>query len=416
MKDKQSIIKLILGTGIGNVVEWYTFLVYAYLSPQISTLFFPHQLKAEAGILTFLIFAIGFLARPLGSIIFGYLGDILGRRKTLILSQTLMLITSIFITFLPTYGTLGISAAFLLAFFRIIQGLSIAGEYTTSLCYLAEVSPNHQKGKWVSTVPASTALGILVSSLVVFIFSELLGSEEMLAWGWRACFFIGVLICATGVYLRIILPESEVFLKFKEKKLKYSFSKSTLKSMLFVALEVVAYSYFYQFLFIWLPISIFPKNADNHSATLLINAIAMLIFMGSTIYGGHLADKIGHKKTMLLGSFLIVIFILPAMYLLQNYKTNINFALFEFVFSLIFGLFVGSASTYFSLVFKPVQRSSALSLSYNIPYAIFGGLSPVALSLLNAHYEFLSITYLNICIFLLAFILIFFLPKVANNE
>lgn len=199
MSDQKpfSVVKAVCAGGIGNIVEWYSFMVYAYLTPQIATVFFPEEHPQKARILSLLIFAVGFLARPLSAVLYGYIGDYWGRRKALLSSQYLMAISTLLLSILPTYATWGPLAAILLTVLRIIQGFSIAGEYTTSLCYFAEVSPLSQRGLWVSSISASTAVGILFSAIVVFIFTNILTSLQLLIWGWRLCFFGGFVLSLT---------------------------------------------------------------------------------------------------------------------------------------------------------------------------------------------------------------------------
>jgi len=409
-----SMVKAIIASSIGNIVEWYTFLVYVYLTPEISRLFFPNKTNTEATILSLLIFAVGFLARPIGALIFGYMGDKFGRRRTLILSQLLMAITTLFICFLPTYRSIGLYAPILLTLLRVVQGLSIAGEYTTSLCYLAEVAPRGSTGKWVSTVPSSTALGILISSLVVFVFIQLLSHEELLGWGWRACFFVGFIFSMIGVYLRQHLPETSVFIKLKankkSKKIDLAFKPHTLKLMFAISLLVIAYAFFYQLLFVWMPVAIFTNYYHGNINTLFNNIIALLVFMIAVVYGGILSDQIGRRKLMLITEIIIILSCVPMMYWLFHSTKEIVLLLFIVYFSLVFGLFVGSASTYFSEIYQPEIRASALSLSYNIPYAIFGGLTPVILSTVTLHYTLNVTIYITLLIFIIAFITTWKMP------
>ncbi len=421
---QHSIYKAVIAGGIGNIVEWYTFLVYVYLTPTMRKLFFPHESVAGSTLLVLLIFAAGFLARPIGAVIFGYVGDQYGRRKALIISQAAMAVTTFLMCLLPTYQTMGLVAPLLLTLLRVIQGLSIAGEYTTSLCYLVEVSSNEERGKWVSTIPASTALGILLSSLAAFSFSQFLSPDALLSWGWRACFSVGFVLAAIGFYLRIVLPETEVFMAAKQKlrnehvkAISLLLQVNVFKLMLKLVVLVAAYAYFYQLLFIWLPITLLGDLPNGHSQALFINVIAMLIFIVAVLFGGRLSDFYGRKQVMLTAEIAILLTCLPGIYLLTG-STNLGLLLgIQGFFAVVFGIFVGSASTYFAEAFIPGIRASALSLSYNIPYAVFGGLTPAALTGLVGYVGFYAIAYLSIIIFVLALLVTCFInqPQKSNG-
>lgn len=225
-KSTSSIFFTVIGSGLGNVVEWYSFLAYAYLTPVLSKLFFPDVSEKKSIIYVFLIFAIGFLARPFGAVFFGYLGDKVGRRKTLIISQLLMAIPSLLICFIPTHEQIGFSAAILLSILRFVQGFSIAGEYTTSLCYISEMSPKKRRRLYTSTVPSSTAIGILISSFMTLgIIHYFESANTLYSYGWRVSFFIGFLLNSLVIFIRLMLKESEAYTRQKKELGKISLKK-----------------------------------------------------------------------------------------------------------------------------------------------------------------------------------------------
>lgn len=414
--DKNFIYKKVIASGIGNVVEWYTFMGYGFLVDVISQVFFPGHALENAIILSFLLFSIGFLARPIGAVLFGLLGDKIGRQKTLIVSQLLMTFTTLAICLLPTYQAVGAKASLWLAICRLLQGISVAGEYTTSLCYLAETSSNNQRGKIVSTIPAGTALGIMLSSIVILAVRSALPHDALLLWGWRFCFFIGFILSAVGAYLRWNLPETETFLdvlkihKIKRNKIIPTLKKKTnLLTMLYVTLLVMAYSYFYQLLYIWLPTFLKVHISFKFTHALSLNICMMFVFMFFILFSGFLSDKVTRKNIIMITSALIVI-LFPILFYMVIHEQNMWVVfLFWFVLSIVFGCFVGATSVFLSESYTPEVRSTALSLSYNIPYAVFGGLAPTLLAFFSAKGNMTGIYIITVLLFVMAFIVSFFI-------
>ena len=208
---RKQILTIIMGGAIGNLIEFYNFLLYAFFAHDISSLFFPTQDKVISLILAFSLFALGFISRPVGSLLFGYIGDKYGRRHSLVLSLYMMAVPTFLIAWLPTYQSWGLASPLLLVLFRIMQGIAIGGEYTGSAIFLGEHAPAKTRGLWVSCIPSTTALGVLSGSVVALLAAKILTHEQLLAWGWRVPFMLGALLCLLGVLLRRYLPETPVF-------------------------------------------------------------------------------------------------------------------------------------------------------------------------------------------------------------
>ncbi|MEY3882722.1 MAG: Proline/betaine transporter, partial [Pseudomonadota bacterium] len=197
-----SLPKIIIIGLIGNMMEWYDFAVYGYFAMIIGKLFFPMTDPAVSLIASFGAFAAGFLVRPLGGLVFGRIGDLVGRQKAMTLSVIAMAVPTVLMGCLPTYETIGIAAPILLIVLRIIQGLSVGGEYTSSLIFLAENAPKNRKaftavwGVWGGTA------GILLGSGVGLLVSSFLSDDQLVNWGWRIPFAIGGLVALTGWWIR----------------------------------------------------------------------------------------------------------------------------------------------------------------------------------------------------------------------
>src|SRR3990167_8140998 len=190
--------KMLFGCSIGNVFEWYDYMIYAGLTPILSTLFFPTENHLLGIVLTLAIFAAGFLMRPLGSIILGHIADKHGRKKALIISIMLIGFPSLGVVILPTYHSIGFLAPLLLLAFRLLQGFSIGGELPTFITYLAESSPANKRGYYCSLGSLVPAIGIFSATLLVTILNHNISHELMLAWGWRVPFILSLFLILVG--------------------------------------------------------------------------------------------------------------------------------------------------------------------------------------------------------------------------
>ena len=200
---------------IGNVLEWYDFAVYGFLAPVISPLFFPEDDVISGLINTYGIFAAGYLMRPLGGVIFGHIGDRVGRKTALQLSIAMMAIPTVLVGLLPVYSQIGASAAILLILLRLLQGISVGGELIGSMSYLVETAPPHRRGLCGSWSVCGGIAGILLGSLMATVLTNSLSEAAMQSWGWRVPFLSGVVIFAVGSWLRRTLVESPDFEKSK---------------------------------------------------------------------------------------------------------------------------------------------------------------------------------------------------------
>lgn len=417
---------ILIASSIGNIVEWYSFLAYGYLTTVISTLFFPQFTSSKGVVLAFLIFAAGFLSRPIGAVIFGYLGDKIGRQKTLIASQAMMAIPSFLICILPTYHQIGIYAAIMLTICRVFQGIAIGGEYTNSLCYIAEIAPPNKRGLFISIIPASTALGILLSSLITFAFIDYMSSTTLYTWGWRIIFFVGFVLCLFSVWMRYYLPESFDFIKsqHQNKKTELSFLSyflnipALMSTLIMISLAIV-YAYLYQLLYIWAPTFIVTTLNFNYNVALLLNSGVMLLFLLSIVIGGLLVDYFNSKKVILM-ALLVSLFTFISFTFFPNIVLYIHslftLLLFFSIISITFGIFVGGCSVFFAEIFPIEIRSRSLSIFYNIPFAIVGGLTPTFLEWLVTKSLFLQIAYCSIGIALLGLFSTFFIKDKVGNQ
>ncbi|MCB0626203.1 MAG: MFS transporter, partial [Saprospiraceae bacterium] len=192
----------------GNILEWYDFAVYGFFAPVLGKLFFPSDDPTTSLIASFGAFAAGFLMRPVGGALFGYIGDRIGRKRALNLSVILMAIPTFMIGLMPTHAQIGVTAAVVLVLLRMLQGLSVGGEYTSSIVYLAESAPEGKRGLFTSSSLMGAIGGILLGSFLGSLLSGMLTDAQLQSWGWRIPFLFGILVAGVGFLIRRHMPET----------------------------------------------------------------------------------------------------------------------------------------------------------------------------------------------------------------
>jgi len=380
---RKNIWHIIIGGTIGNLTEWYNFLLYGYLASVISELFFPFKNKLLSLTLVFTVFALSFFVRPLGGIFFGWIGDTYGRQRALVISLIMLAIPTFLIGCLPTYDSIGMASPLLLCIFRICQGLSAGGEHTGSAVYIAEYAPPQHRTLWVSTVPTSAAVGILISSTVSLCIVNDFSNEQLLAWGWRVGFWGGTVLCLISIYLRITLPETPDFKKAQANKINKRYAISTLlknpdtfKTFCIVFILSSSWGIFYQILFIWMPTYLGEIQNFSNTVALQINSFYIFLFACLILVFGYYADYISRKLLICISCIAMLILAYPLFNMLSSGSLQqVNLAMG--IFTLIFSLYVSSTFVIMVESFAVQMRYTGLSFGFNIGLAIFGGTCPL---------------------------------------
>jgi len=373
--------KTLVLAALGGALEFYDFIIYVFFAVVIGKLFFPADMPEWLRLIqTFGIFAAGYLARPLGGIIMAHFGDLMGRKKMFMLSIVLMTVPTLAIGLLPTYVVIGIWAPILLLFFRVMQGAAIGGEVPGAWVFVSEHVPPRHIGFACGVLTAGLTGGILLGSLVAMAVNKTYTPAEVLAEGWRVPFIIGGVFGFVSFWLRQWLHETPVF---KEMQAKQQLaSEMPLKQVLREHRESIVLTMLMTWLLsaaivvmILMTPALFQKlYGVSPATTLLANSIAILTLSIGCIVSGALADRFGPGRVMIVGCIMLGI---SSMLLYQQVSVsteNIN-ALYAFC-----GFFVGVIGVVPSTAvksFPAVVRFSGLSFSYNVAYAIFGGLTPV---------------------------------------
>lgn len=381
---------IIIGGTIGNITEWYNFLLYAYLASVISPLFFPSQNELLSLTVTFTVFALSFFVRPLGGLFFGWIGDTYGRQRALIVSLVMMGIPTLLIGCLPTFDSIGVTSSILLCVFRIFQGLSAGGEHSGSAIYVAEHASASRKTLWVSTVPASAAFGVLSSSLGSLLIVHSFTHAQLLAWGWRVGYWVGTLLCLISILLRIHLPETQDFEIAKkavnEKRLPLTAvfkNPEVLKKLLIVFSLAGVWGIVYQTLFIWMPTYLTDIQHLSQANALQVNSVSILLFGCLVLLAGYCADYTGAKLLLVISSLAMLIFAYP-LFAMLSYPSLWKVYMAMALFALIFSFYVSSAFIIMVESFAVSIRYRALSFGFNAGLAIFGGTCPLIATFLIA--------------------------------
>jgi MFS family permease len=310
---------VIAASSAGTVFEWYDFFVYGTLAPMIAAAFFPTDNPTLSLLLTWAGFAIGFGFRPLGAILFGFLGDRLGRKYTFLVTVTLMGAATAAVGMVPSEASIGIAAPLIVIFLRILQGLALGGEYGGAAIYVSEHSPPGRRGYFTGFIQASVIGGFVLSLAVVLACRLLIPAEDFAEWGWRLPFLLSILLLAISLWMRLKLAESPVFKAMKEegKTSKNPFVESFTypgnKKRIFVALFGVACGLtiiFYTALFSTLSFLKGPMRVDDTAAELIVG-VASLLAVPFFVYFGWLSDRVGRKKPIVWGYVATIVLLFP---------------------------------------------------------------------------------------------------------
>jgi len=319
--------KVIFASSLGTVFEWYDFYLYGSLAAIIAKHFFAGVNETTSFIFALLAFAAGFAVRPFGAIVFGRLGDMIGRKHTFLITIVIMGVSTAVVGLLPGYASIGVAAPIILISLRLLQGLALGGEYGGAATYVAEHAPKGKRGYFTSWIQTTATLGLFLSLLVILACRTALGTEAFEAWGWRIPFLLSILLLIISVYIRLQLSESPVFMKMKAEgkaskaPLTESFARwENLKIVIMALLggtagqAVVWYTgQFYALFFLLQTLKIDPQTAN------LLIAGSLLIGTPFFVIFGSLSDRIGRKGIIMAGCIIAALTYFPIFHALTQY-------------------------------------------------------------------------------------------------
>jgi MFS family permease len=379
--------RVIVAASVGNVIEWYDFYIFGSLAAVLSVKFFEQSHPVAALLSTIALFTAGFLIRPLGAFLFGWMGDRVGRKYTFLVTLSGMGLGTGAIGLIPTYQSIGLAAAFLLFGLRMIQGLCLGGEYGGAITYVAEHVPDESRGYYTGWLQTSPTLGIVVSLAVIIATRTYFGNQVFDEWAWRIPFLVSFLLVAIAIYIRLQLQETPIFQEIKAKgqmtrnPWREAFLSSNVKYILIATVVligqgVVWYSGQFWALYFLQQVS----KVDSLTSSYIVGA-ALLIATPSLIFFGWLSDQIGRKPVILGGMLFAAITYYPLYVWLGTVTQpgNINYPIAIFIIFILVcyvGMVYGPVGAFLAEYFPSRIRYTSVSVPYHIGNGWGGGLVP----------------------------------------
>jgi MHS family proline/betaine transporter-like MFS transporter len=367
--------RTVIAASIGNALEWFDLVVYGFFAVVISKLFFPAGNDTVSLLLTLGTFGVSFFMRPLGAIVLGAYADKAGRKAALTLSIVLMMMGTLIIAVLPTWQSIGIAAPLILVVARLMQGFSAGGEFGSATAFLAEHVPG-RRGYFASWQIASQGLTTLLAALFGVVLTGELSPEQLSAWGWRVPFFFGLLIGPVAWYIRTKLDETPEFLAAETTQTPIRDTFASQKARLFIGMGIVVLGTVSTYLVLFMPTyAIKQLGLAPSVAFAAISLVGVIQLVFSPIVG-HLSDRYGRVRIMLVPAVLLFLLILPAFTYLVAHPTFGTLMLMQILFGFLMTGYFGSLPGLLSEIFPVQTRTTGMSLAYNIAVTIFGGFGP----------------------------------------
>ncbi len=366
---------------IGNVVEWYDFALYGFFASVFSTIFFPPGDGAANLIAVYGIFAAGFVMRPLGSVFFGWLGDRFGRSRTMLISVALMAVPTFVLGCLPVYDQIGLAAPIALVVLRLVQGLSVGGEFSTSVVYLVETAAVERRGLSGSAANMGAVAGTAFGSLMAMAMLNLLPDQAMQAWGWRIPYFLGGAIGVAALWLRRSLPRSPAFEAQEAHRSRNApimetltrTTAQTLQATLFAA----GYGVFYYITMVYYPNWVADHGTLSLEAAMRMNTAALVAMLPVVPLAGLLGDTLMPRKWLVAVTMLATAALAwPALAMARDGGLWTVGAI-QLALALLLALLLGGAPALFAQIFPARNRNTGYSISYALGMGIAGGATPM---------------------------------------
>lgn len=418
MKENTNINKITFASAFGTLFEWYDFLIYGTAAALVfNKLFFP-QFDPMTGMLASLLaFSLGFIARPIGGILFGHFGDKYGRKSTLMATMLLMGVSTFAIGLLPTYNDIGIWAAVLLVTLRLLQGIAFGGEWGGASIMILEHAPKWRRGFYGSFIQMGYPLGVLLATGIYAVVTKMPESDFM-SWGWRIPFLISIVLVAVGTYVRRNLDETPVFeaMKAKQTIAKSPFFETVFKEpkslLLGIGLKITEVTWAYLltvFVVIYMVNNAGVARSEMMNAVLVasaVNVFAIPLF-------GYISDRFGRRLIYIVGS---VISIIMSFYVFDWFQSG------EIMKAMIVGLLLGNAvmmaplAAYLPEIFKSNIRFTGASFGCQLAAAFGGGVAPMLATSLAAIYGLTGVSILMIGLSIITLVSTYYAKETAGTE
>jgi MFS family permease len=366
--------KAIIGVSVGNLLEWYDFGVYGFFAVTMGKNFFAAGDPVASLLASFAVFGIGFVARPLGGLVMGFVADKRGRRSAMMITIMLMAIGTLFIGIAPTYATAGVLAPLILVVARLMQGFATGGEWGAAAAFCVEWAPNGRRGLYGAAQQSTGLFGIVVGSTVAAVLSTLLSNAQIDEWGWRIPFLLGALIGPVGFWIRRTIAETPAFeaaAKIPQGHHAMQWGPALRLFCLMAVTFAVTYTYLY-----YLPTFTQKYGGLTRAESLWANSIAVVAFCVGVPFGGRLSDRLGRKPVLLVANLLILFLSYPLMAATVKYQSFVTTASIQVLLNLFFALYCGAATAAYVEMFPTIIRLRWLSPTYNLAGVAFGAFAP----------------------------------------
>jgi MFS family permease len=379
--------RVIVAASVGNIIEWYDFYIFGSLAAVLSVKFFEQSHPVAALLSTIALFTAGFLIRPLGAFLFGWMGDRVGRKYTFLITLSGMGLGTGAIGLIPTYQSIGLTAAFVLFGLRMIQGLCLGGEYGGAITYVAEHVPDDSRGYYTGWLQTSPTLGIVVSLAVIVLTRTWAGNQAFDEWAWRVPFLASFLLVAIAIYIRLQLQETPIFQEIKARgqmtrnPWREAFLSANIKYILIAIVVLIGQGVVWYSGQFWALYYLQQVSKVDAVTSAYIVGTALLIATPSLIFFGWLSDQIGRKSVILGGMLLAAITYYP-LYLWLGMVTqpgHINYPVAVFIIFILVcyvGMVYGPVGAFLAEFFPARIRYTSVSVPYHIGNGWGGGLVP----------------------------------------
>ena len=381
--------RVVAASLIGATVEWYDFFLYGTVAGIVfNKLYFPAKDPLVSILLAYATFAVGFIARPLGGVIFGHYGDRIGRKSMLVLTLMIMGVATVLIGLLPTYQQIGIAAPILLLVLRVLQGIGLGGEWGGAVSMTYEYANEDQKGLFASFPQIGLSIGLCMSAGIVAVASSL-PEEQFLAWGWRVGFLLSFVLVAVGLYIRLRILETPEFTKLKAMRQEVSipfmtmlreYPRNILLGMGARYIDGVFFNVFAVFSIAYL-VNTVHINRTQALWGVFGSALVMIVFIPLF---GHLSDKWGRGKTYAIGSILLAISAFPAFWAMSGGNLLAIYAAMIIPFGIVYAMCYGPEAALFCDLFDPRVRYTGISFVYQFSGIFASGITPIIATYLIA--------------------------------